>query len=154
MRNVFMKISALLLVMWYCMSIIGFDVHTCRESGRSFVTSCIVGTECEDIHPEHHHDHCCSGCGNHESSSEGECVSSDECCTDDIQVLVLTGSNTNDGHRHYDECHCGHCPCIVDCLCGIHDFYAHLDICSKIHIPDSGFIAVEDAQPFLSIWRI
>ena len=90
MRTMVMKISAFMLVVWYCMSVVGFDVHTCMESGRSFVTSSILGTECEDIHPEHHHHHhdCCPGCGDHTSSSDDDCVSTEDCCTDDIRVKL------------------------------------------------------------------
>ena len=131
-----MKISAFMLVVWYCMSIIGFDVHTCSESGRSFVTSSILGTECEDIHPEHHHhDHCCSGCDDHTSSSDEDRVSTEGCCTDDIKVLVLTGSNTNDGHRHYDECHCGLCPCVIEHMSVIDDLRAGTEIQEIIPLP-------------------
>jgi len=154
MRTMVMKISALLLVIWYCMSIIGFDVHTCRESGRSFVTSSILGTECEDIHPEHHHDHCCSDCGNHASSSEVDCVSPEDCCTDDIQVLVLTGSSTNDSHRHYDECHCGLCPCVIEHMSVIDDLRAGTEFQEIIPLPDSGLFATGDVQTILGVWRI
>ena len=153
MKTVVMKISAIMLVVWYCMSIIGFDVHTCRESGRSFVTSSILGTECEDIHPDHHHDHCCSGCENHSSSSD-DCVSPEDCCTDDIQVLALTGSNINDSHRHYDECHCSLCPCVIEHMSVIDDLRAGTQIQEIIPLPDSGLSATGDVQTFLGVWRI
>ena len=50
MKNVLMKISAIALVIWYCLSIIGFDVHTCSETGDSFVHISFTSHSCHDIH--------------------------------------------------------------------------------------------------------
>ena len=39
MKGLLTKITAMLLVVWYSMSIIGFDIHTCSGSGESFVVT-------------------------------------------------------------------------------------------------------------------
>lgn len=138
MKNIVKKYCSAILVLWYCVSIIGFDVHTCNGSGRSFLANFISGMSCTDIHPEHvcgishdepcgHCSHCsgCSGCCHGDTSatevfaddilacvSSEACLSSD-CCSDHYQVLAVTGLQQEDSHRHYDECHCGHCPCLA-----------------------------------------
>ena len=53
MKALLIKLSAMLMVLWYSMSIIGFDVHTCNGSGKSFIATFVSGTGCEDIHPDH-----------------------------------------------------------------------------------------------------
>ena len=53
MKEIVTKIFAALLVVWYLVGIIGFDVHTCSGSGRSFVVAFFEEMTCEEIHPEH-----------------------------------------------------------------------------------------------------
>lgn len=143
MRNVAYKICAVLLAVWYLMSIIGFGVHTCRGSQRSFLTTFVTGMTCEDIHPQHH----CT-CDHH-SSEAGH-----DCCTDDFKVLSLTGvlpSAENDSGFFL------HGDCVP-----FHDMYMeschHLLSDSEFHLikrmPDSGLIQPGDLQPVLGIWRI
>ena len=43
MKERLLRISALMLLIWYCFSVIGFNVHTCRASGDSFVTTVLTG---------------------------------------------------------------------------------------------------------------
>ncbi len=116
MRNAVRKYCSALLVLWYCISVIGFDVHTCKGDGRSFLATVVSGMSCSDIHPGHEcaaeHSRCCHGHDCCSSAGDaGESLSSD-CCMDNYQVLLLTGTCPEDSHRHYDECHCGHCPCV------------------------------------------
>ena len=154
MKNVMMKISAMLLVVWYCMSVIGFDVHTCMASGESFVVTVLEGTECKDIHPEHTCcadavSHCCS-CRHHEDASTAS-VEDPGCCQDDIQVLVLTGSRyDDDGRHHYDSVFL-YPSVAVDpySLVSPRNFFDSL-----CFIPDSGLIVPGESQAFLSVWRI
>ena len=175
MRNVFIKILAMVLTVWYSMSIIGFDVHTCSGSGRSFVTSFIEGMTCEDIHPEHvcNPESCCAdahetdghGCCGH-SHHEGmnthsDCLYCDgmafeakSCCSNDYQVLHLTGTLSSDDHRHYDECGCGLCPCILPYSHGNDTPLVFRNLIAYIQEPDSGLSAAGDRQAALSIWRI
>lgn len=156
MKGIMMKICAVLLAVWYCMSIIGFDVHTCNGSGRTFVATFAEGLTCEDIHPEHHctpgqcrtsHD---AGCC-HEGESE---LNSPSCCSDSYQSILLTGFRADDDHRHYDECHSGIIPCIISGhLCGLADrglAASHM----SFHLPDIGDIVPCDRQVAFSVWRI
>ena len=62
MRKMFVKYMSALLVVWYSLSIIGFDVHSCKITGEVFVASLAGGISCEDVHPEHScraHGSCC-----------------------------------------------------------------------------------------------
>ena len=179
MKGIMMKICAVLLAVWYCMSIIGFDVHTCNGSGRTFVATFAEGLTCEDIHPEHHctpgqcrtshdagccHEDCCSHsertCG-HETSDDSCCshegeseLDSPSCCSDSYQSILLTGFRVDDDHRHYDECHCGNCPCVIqEALAGLADrCYAVSH--TSLHVPDIGNIVPCDPQVAFSVWRI
>lgn len=179
MKGIMMKICAVLLAVWYCMSIIGFDVHTCNGSGRTFVATFAEGLTCEDIHPEHHctpgqcrtshdagccHEDCCSHsentCG-HETSDDSCCshegeseLDSPSCCSDSYQSILLTGFRVDDDHRHYDECHCGNCPCVIqEALASLTDrCYAVSH--TSLHVPDIGNIVPCDPQVAFSVWRI
>ena len=167
-----MKIYALLLVIWYCMSIIGFDVHTCKGSGRTFVATFAEGMTCADIHPEHHcekschgHSSCChhestgchnsASCCNHTSDcSHGESFSTQDCCSDSYQSILLTGFRAEDDHRHYDECHCGNCPCIIPEFLNT---LAYKDIksCHKfLNITEWRDVGLCDPQVAFGVWRI
>lgn len=172
MKGMWMKICAVLLVIWYCMSIIGFDVHTCKGSGRTFVATFAEGMTCADIHPEHHcgeschgHSSCChhisscchdeASCCSHDSDcSHDESFSPQDCCTDSYQSILLTGFRAEDDHRHYDECHCGGCPCII------YEFlnslaYKDLKSChSSYNIPDRRGGVPCDLQAEFGVWRI
>lgn len=161
MKKMVTKTCALLLMVWYCISIIGFDVHTCSESGRSFVATFLKGMTCEAIHPEHAHDSACCHethehicCGHHHHGSDA-CLSvnTKSCCSDDYQVLILTGERPDDDHRHYDECGCGHCPCIEGAA--MVQLPAVPDIgLLKYHGGVPGLIVYKDFQSSLSVWRI
>lgn len=174
MRKVFIKMTSVLMTIWYCLSIIGFDVHTCSGSGRTFVTTFIEGLACEDIHPEHvcnpesccpdSHEHSCCSHSRHDgdcTADHSDCIFCDgtafrakSCCSNDYQVLALTGTVSADDHRHHDECTCGHCPCV--------DFPSDMMLqpdrpsllLSYIHKPDSGLPTAGDRQAALNIWRI
>ncbi len=158
MKNVMMKISALLLSLWYCLSIIGFDVHTCRHGGDSIVTTSFTAIDCETIHPEHDacaHSHHDSDCHCHEAccADGGTGFHPQKCCHDDYQVIFLTGIRMEQEHEHYDECHCGCCPCLEASVAGMTSSFAENFNSRHPYIPDSGLI-VPDCQAFFSIWRI
>lgn len=113
MKGAFIKILAVLLTIWYSMSIIGFDVHTCKGSGRSFVTTFVEGMSCEEIHPEHgctpleccSHEHGSSCCHDHSHiPTQGSLAfSAGSCCSSDYQVLEITGAFAEDNSRTSDE---------------------------------------------------
>ena len=43
MKEKFTKSVAFLMLAWYCVCLVGFDVHTCFRSGESIVSSLLVG---------------------------------------------------------------------------------------------------------------
>ncbi len=162
MKNVFVKIFAVIMTVWYSMSIIGFDVHTCSGSGESFVVTFINGLTCQDIHPEHscktgacHADTPDTGCGCHHHEASSDCsFNVKSCCSNDYQVLSLTGTVSPNEHGHYDECGCGHCPCVgipsdVSPVCFVEN-----DSIDYIPDPDSGVLPAGERLAVLGVWRI
>ena len=162
-----MKICAVLLVLWYCVSIVGFDVHTCMGSGRAFVTTFAEGMTCADIHPDHHcglscHHvtSCCdettSGCHRDPDCScrhsQETSVASAECCTDSYQVIVLTGCRAEDDSHESDDYSCGFYPYICEHVQSAHE---SLKYKPSIHYqPDSRDIVPCDRRVAFGIWRI
>lgn len=145
MKKALMKISALLLVVWYCLSIIGFDVHTCGETSRSFVHMSFISHSCEDIHDD---DHCDS---HHEEQAEHH--HTDDCCEDEYQVISLTGLRSDDDHNDFGSCDFTYGPSFMASTNGSSVLYAEVLDSKYPDIPDSGLI-VPDVQAFLSTWRI
>ena len=158
MRKVAYKICAVVLLVWYCLSIVGFDIHTCRASQRSFVTTFVTGTTCKDIHPEYHcpcahhsseEDYDCCG---HQSS--GESLTSSSCCTDDFKVLPLTGfipaSEDDSSSFLQGEFVPFHDMYMESC----HDLLSDSQFHLIKRMPDSGLIRPGDVQSVLGIWRI
>ncbi len=155
MKQVIIKMLAVMLTVWYSMSIIGFDVHTCSGSGRSFVVTFMEGLTCEDIHPEHscaaapccgnsHEEHCCDDVS----------IGAKSCCSNDYRALEITGILVSDDHHHYDECFCGHCPCVGSTVSEIVRTYTEGITIAYIHEPDSGFGKACERQAALRVWRI
>ena len=160
LRNVPMKICAAVLAVWYLMSIIGFGVHTCMGSQRSFLTSFVSGITCEDIHPEHHcgeAHHCsghheCHGCTDRHESGMPE-IESSPCCSDDFMVLSLTGTAPSSEDYSCSLCHCWHGPAEVSAA-SLHHLSKVQEINRTIQESDSGLPAPGDVQSVLGIWRI
>lgn len=150
MRNVVLKISALVLAACYLMSIIGFGVHTCMGSERSFLTTFVSAAACEDIHPEHHcadSHHCCG----HEDDDVSFMPA--DCCSDDFIALTVTGtapSNENDNAG----CSCGACFHAAELLSDSHIPSVRSVTYRMFSPPDSGCIVPGDVQSVLGIWRI
>ncbi len=157
MKNVIIKTLAVLLTVWYSMSVIGFDVHTCSDSGRSFIVTFLEGTACNEIHPD---DSCdTSEChGNHESCgcshAEGLYISAKSCCSNDYQALALTGTVISQGHDHFDECGCGHCPCTGFAVCETTSADLEYKTTAYIQDPESGVRTACERQASLRVWRI
>lgn len=76
-------VAAVLLALWYLLSVVGLDVHRDLEHGRTYVVCGLTGGDCEAIHPEHH----CHDC----DDSEGECLSGEDCCSDDFEAVLSVG---------------------------------------------------------------
>ena len=85
MQSVLVKIAAVTVCLFYLASIIGVDVHDDHESGRTYVRLVIQGISCSDIHSDSpcHHAHA------------GECDEDEDCCTDEITVLSVSGEDTD-----------------------------------------------------------
>ena len=162
MKERSLRFSAMLLVLWYCFSVIGFNVHTCNASGRAFVATFISGLTCADIHPEHHCDK--EACGtSHETAccphhhEEGVHVNSlrpADCCSDDHMALALTGCATGDNNRHGDAaslCICSICGSPVESVSCVSSASSNTyGIFSK----DKPLLVMRDRQSLLNIWRI
>ena len=156
MKGVVAKITALLLIVWYSMSIIGFGVHTCSGSGKSFIVTFVEGFTCEDVHPEHHcsKGSCCSHSHADTDSDDKLCVKSKTCCSSDYQVLALTGTVSDEKNGNDLERTLAYCWYADSCI-------SHTDaggICPKI-VPDRyGYLSrcgrICDRQAVLNVWRI
>ena len=152
-----LRFSALLLVLWYCFSVIGFGVHTCNTSGKSFVATVVSGFSCGDIHPEHNcSDHeCHSDCNECHTCACHSCevrtsVQSESCCTDEYHVLILTGSLSDDERGLPYDCtfHVIHSEPIGQSVV----YYSEL-LNSELEY-DDGLIVRRGLRPLLNIWRI
>ena len=153
-----MNISAALLVVWYCMSIIGFDVHTCMSSGETFVAAFTESISCADIHPEHHccGSSCCSGHHHHEEFEHNgpEAFDSKSCCSNEYQVIQLSGCRTdNDTEDKYSFSKVSF-PCIMD----VPVAYIAMARYHAEHIqflePDSGVVSPGDRYVTFGVFRI
>ena len=86
----FLTLPALLLAVWYLLSVAGIDIHRDHEHGRTYVVWSVAGCDCESIHPEHH----CHDCAH----AGGLCTEDEDCCSDDFEA-VLSLSGADDGSR-------------------------------------------------------
>lgn len=155
MKNVFMKYFSALLALWYCLSIIGFDVHSCTSTGEKFVVSTFVGGTCADVHPEHAcNAHGCH-CGHHHDAEEhhDESLRKSQCCTNDLQVLSVTGVNISDNQRHYDGWSAADFVCVVPDTFEIINTGVINTLLRSRSLPDSGVVA-PDVQALHMVWRI
>lgn len=156
MKGIITKVTALLLIVWYSMSIIGFDIHTCSGSGESFVVTFVEGFECEDIHPEHHcaEGRCCSHSYSCCETVIQDCVHSKSCCSRDYQVLSLTGAVSDEKNGFEDLGSFIYCNLICS---NIPDFNAglyNLSHMSRRTTFDSCPWHMSDIQSVLNVWRI
>lgn len=172
MKNIGTRIFAAILVIWYSLSIIGFGVHTCSESNRSFLTSFITGVSCEDVHPteacgkacceKESQKHGCKCCCDHSVEviprAASEPVSSNapkfaqkKCCSYDYQQIEITGSGQNAGSESVMMYTCIGCCAPVSSY-SINPLFCYKDIQAHA-LPDRG-LSVAKLRPLLSIWRI
>lgn len=155
MKGIVMKISAVLVAIWYCMGIVGFHVHTCNETGRVYVATFAEGLTCADIHPEYHcgasHDHDCC-CAHH--SADETVVDTGSCCTDVYQVIDLSGFRADDSSRHHDDGHFGPCPCLLAESVSYPALQKYRASLQKASMPDPGDILPCELRVVFSVWRI
>lgn len=152
MKNVLRNITAILLLIWYSMSVVGFDVHTCSKSGRVFIATVITGTDCEDIHSLYGSPacSCCSDCHHH--GCQDEKMSAKPCCTDQWQMISLTGVRTDNDSR--DFLAGGLCPLV--CIMAGDDFASNdpsIDL-RGLTWPQPGQMHCRDVHKVCNIWRI
>ncbi len=113
-KNHVISFVAALLTVWYLACIAGFDLHTCNESGRSFVGSLVERAWsdeghcfCCDLEGEEacgcHEGHGVEGCEGHDGVDDGCCCSGD-CCSDDVKMLVVTGLDDDEGSLYLCQC--------------------------------------------------
>ena len=156
MKGVMTKVAALLLIVWYSMSIIGFGVHTCSGSGKSFIVTFVEGFACEDVHPEHHcskgsccsHSHCDSDSDNH------SCVKSKSCCSSDYQVLALTGTVSDEKNGNEADRSFVYSWCADSGVAGICADEIYPQVVSENHGYLSRCGRICDRQAVLNVWRI
>ncbi len=163
MKNMVLKYVSALLAVWYCMSIIGFDIHSCKATGNVFVNSVLSGTTCDDIHPEHDCDGHKSCCSSHSSActsscchsvpstaSESICSEDEDCCTNQIEVLESEGVAVSG-----DETCCQLTATLAFSYSDNNDRLPHsLNVAHKVYYPALGHICRLDSQAILNIWRI
>lgn len=155
MKSMFLKYMSALLAVWYCMSIIGFDVHACASTGDVFINSVLAGTTCEDIHPEQCCDspeksHSCSCCCGHDVPLGDTVGSDDDCCTNDIKVLDTEGMNVQK-----DDVYPSFAFCNADAFAyDVHVQSVMARVLEIQRLPDSGCMAQPDCQAVFNIWRI
>ena len=181
MKNVLTSLTAIMLVVWYSLSVIGFDVHTCSDSGQTYIATVASGFSCADIHPEthpvaghsadtdHHPDtdrHSCHAgseprvhtgckcCQKHENVSEAvtEQLDTKPCCSDDFQVIVLTGVRSS---QDQDDCS-DRVPVRIICgqSCSTYTSNAFVSSLRTFYKPSSGDIVPRDVMVSYNIWRI
>lgn len=154
MKSVFLKYVSALMAVWYCLSIIGFDVHSCTVTGSTFVNSVLSGVECEDVHPEHDcccHGSCChSGCSHDHKVPSKENVKDKECCTNEIEVLdsEVVISVEDEG--------CSMSDAAWAVAFVVNDYTGSVNAEAEYlsYSPGSGILRQPDLQAVFSIWRI
>ena len=172
MKKLGTRVFAAVLVVWYSLSIIGFGVHTCSESNRSFLTSFISGISCEDIHPaelcgkacceKDAHKHVCTCSCNHSAevasktdtepaSSGAPMFAQKKCCSDIYQQIEITGSSQNSGAEQGLMPVClGYCTDLSSIL--LNPLVHSKEIQARA-LPDL-IVSMAKLRPLLSIWRI
>lgn len=153
------KVSAFLLALWYCLSVIGFDVHTCHSANHQFVSTFIEGLTCEEIHSAHKcghhctHHHECSDAQEHFANHSDGLIEETDSCTDDYHALSITGTRSEDDHHHFHgSLSCWHTAAVLDAF-GT-DVPVPYSIDSYLFAPSSAVFQGEDVLSYFGIRRI
>lgn len=151
MKKFCTKYLSVILSVWYVMSIIGFDIHSCVSTGEKFVTTAIQGVSCEDVHPDHscaaHGSHCC---GHDHPAPCDNGINEPECCTNDLLVLEVTGANQQ--YNEYNPEAQMMPACLLAEQVSPVSEYSYSQINDDRGLPDR--VSGPDCQAVLSIWRI
>ena len=156
MKKVFTSIAAVLFGLWYLLSVIGFDVHTCTSSGETYIATVASGFSCEDIHPSQHvQESCRSGCTCHHKKPKKEEPQSSlgmkSCCSDDFQMILLTGTPVS-GNDNLLAVFSGQFVILADPVDAQRP--SELSFVSVFHKPRSWIGLPPDLQASYSVWRI
>ena len=156
MKGLITKMFAVMLVGWYLIGVIGFGVHTCSGSGRSFVVTFAESMDCEEIHPEHSCCCCHEGCCSHHEDEEHEEEHDGSCCSNEYQVLDLTGTLMQEDGRqcHFEYIDCFHGQALAYHMTQSYILPVEFRLIKYIHGPESGHTLPGDVQSILGIWRI
>jgi hypothetical protein len=106
-KNVLIRVSAIFVLIWYSLGIIGFNVHTCSASDRSFIVTFLEDMSCSSIHPSDHCETdmtCCCCCSHHAQElpcDSDESLDEPECCTDEYQVITSMTDREDDSRRYH-----------------------------------------------------
>ena len=153
---------AFLMLAWYCLCLVGFDVHTCRISGERVFSPLVVSADCEDLHHHdghhHHSSFACGCCLPSEEHSDCEAfVSEETCCSDDILIpeLAAPDSSREEVHSHHHghcTCHCGLCP---DGIEEGRTLFAASFPPSGVPVPDENLPLPSSVErSLISVWRL
>ena len=130
-RNVLIRISAIFVLVWYSLGIIGFNVHTCNARERSFIVTFLEDMSCESIHPSDHcgaEQTCCCCCSHHtaeQHSDSDESIDEPECCTDEYQVITSMTDRVDDSKRFQFSDLKPHCLILSDPLDAMSTLHYH-----------------------------
>ena len=151
MKNLGTRVFAFMLLVWYCLSIIGFGVHTCSESNRSFLTSFISGIACDDIHPSDRCNESCCSAKKHKECTAGDVnLNKRTCCQDNYQQIQITGAGQGNSSEEYSiiasSCFC-YSTLVIDTVVPSLKF-------NQVSARSVPHLFMGELRPFLSIWRI
>lgn len=95
MRNrLLIKLTAVMMLVLYVVSIGGINIHVCDHTGKVYVTFLAKGNDCQSIHPDS--GRCCHAgcCHEHHSGKDGDC------CHNHAARLILTGDGDHSTFTH------------------------------------------------------
>ena len=103
-RNFGIQASAIFVLIWYCLGIVGFNVHTCTSSNNSFIVTFLEDMTCDAIHPSENCGVaksccCCSSHSSELSEYSDYSIAAPECCTNDYQVLTAAADKVDENQR-------------------------------------------------------
>ena len=95
-RNGLVRFFTLFMTAWYMCCVVGFNIHTCLISNRSFLSFPYENVSCKTVHPDMDC-HCSGNCANHAGTGNDGLSFSSFCCTNEVVALSLAGdSNVRD----------------------------------------------------------
>lgn len=103
-RNVGIRSLAIIVLLWYIMGIVGFNVHTCSASNDSFIVTFIEDMSCNAIHPEElcapvKTCCCCCSHSSETSSHSDESIEASKCCTNEYQMLTSVADRVDETQK-------------------------------------------------------